>query len=134
MPFRIGFMGKICENSKMPDGVCQITLFTAVTYLRKQLTAEFGKGFSVQGLCNMRQFYCTFPNCSTLWSDLSWSHYRLLMCVTDEQARSFYTEECVKCAWSVRQLEPQINMMYYQRTNKSNRVSGFFPIPCHSIS
>ena len=37
-------MGKICENSKMPDGVCQITLFTAVTYLRKQLTAEYQDG------------------------------------------------------------------------------------------
>ena len=30
-------------------------------YLSEQLTAEFGKGFSVQGLRNMRQFYCTFP-------------------------------------------------------------------------
>ena len=48
-------------------------------YLSEQLTAEFGKGFSVQGLRNMRQFYCTFPIRSTLWSELSWSHYRLLM-------------------------------------------------------
>lgn len=84
-------------------------------YLSEQLTAEFGKGFSVQGLRNMRQFYCTFPNRSTLWSDLSWSHYRLLMRVPDEQARTFYMEECVKSAWSVRQLERQINTMYYQR-------------------
>jgi predicted nuclease of restriction endonuclease-like (RecB) superfamily len=84
-------------------------------YLSEQLTAEFGKGFSVQGLRNMRQFYCTFPNRSTLWSELSWSHYRLLMRVPDEQARTFYMEECVKSAWSVRQLERQINTMYYQR-------------------
>lgn len=40
-------------------------------YLSAQLTAEFGKGFSVQGLRNMRQFYCTFPIRSTLWSELS---------------------------------------------------------------
>ena len=39
-------------------------------YLCEQLTAEFGKGFSVQGLRNMRQFYCTFPIRSTLWSEL----------------------------------------------------------------
>ena len=84
-------------------------------YLSEQLTAEFGKGFSVQGLRNMRQFYCTFPIRSTLWSELSWSHYRLLMRVPDEQARTFYAEECVKSAWSVRQLERQINTMYYQR-------------------
>ena len=84
-------------------------------YLSAQLSAEFGKGFSVQGLRNMRQFYCTFPIRSTLWSELSWSHYRLLMRVQDEQARTFYAEECAKSAWSVRQLERQINTLYYQR-------------------
>ena len=84
-------------------------------YLSAKLTAEFGKGFSVQGLRNMRQFYCTFPIRSTLWSELSWSHYRLLMRISDEKARAFYAEECAKSAWSVRQLERQINTMYYRR-------------------
>ncbi len=84
-------------------------------YLSEQLAAEFGKGFSVQGLRNMRQFYCTFPIRSTLWSELSWSHYKVLMRIADETERAFYTEECVKSAWSVRQLERQIHTMYYQR-------------------
>ena len=84
-------------------------------YLSEKLTAEFGKGYSVQGLRNMRQFYCTFPNRSTLWSELSWSHYRVLMRISDKSARDFYTEECAKSMWSVRQLERQIHTMYYQR-------------------
>ena len=84
-------------------------------FLSQQLTAEFGKGFSVQGLRNMRQFYCTFPIRSTLWSELSWSHYKVLMRISDEKERAFYTEECAKSAWSVRQLERQIHTMYYQR-------------------
>ena len=84
-------------------------------YLSHHLSAEFGKGFSVQNLRNMRQFYCCFPNRYTLCSDLSWSHYRLLMRVSDGQARTFYAEECAKAAWSVRQLERQIHTMYYQR-------------------
>ena len=63
----------------------------------------------------MRQFYLTFPNRYTLCSELSWSHYRLLMRVSDETARSFYAEECAKAAWSVRQQERQIHTMYYQR-------------------
>lgn len=84
-------------------------------YLSTQLTAEFGKGFSVQNLRNMRQFYCMFPIRYTLCSELSWSHYRLLMRIQDEKARSFYVEECAKSAWSVRQLERQIHTMYYQR-------------------
>ena len=37
------------------------------------------------------------------------------MRIPDEKIRAFYLEECVKSAWSVRQLERQINTMYYQR-------------------
>jgi len=84
-------------------------------YISERLTAEFGKGYSVQGLRNMRQLYLTFQNHSTLWSELSWSHYRLLMRVPDEKARAFYAEEAVKSGWSVRQLERQIDTMFYQR-------------------
>ena len=83
-------------------------------YLSQHLCAEFGKGFSVPNLRNMRQFYCCFPNRYTLCSDLSWSHYRLLMRVSDEQARSFYAQECAKAAWSVRQLERQIHTSKYK--------------------
>ena len=74
--------------------------------------AEYGKGFDKSNLRKMRQFYCTFPIRDTLCPELSWSHYRVLMRINDEQARRFYMEECAKAAWSVRQLERQINTMY----------------------
>ena len=48
-------------------------------FLSERLTVEFGKGFTVANLRNMRQFFRTFPNRYTLRSELSWSHYRLLM-------------------------------------------------------
>ena len=69
-------------------------------------------------LCNslyMRQFYLTFPIMNALRSQLSWTHYRLLMKIEDEAARQFYINECVDCSWSTRQLERQINSFYYQR-------------------
>ena len=84
-------------------------------YLSDNLTAVFGSGYTVRNLRAMRQFYCCFPIRHTLCAELSWSHYRLLMRVQDEKARAFYTEECAKSAWSVRQLERQIHTMYYQR-------------------
>lgn len=84
-------------------------------YISERLTAEFGKGFSIQGLRNMRQLYLAYPKRSTLRSELSWSHYRLLMRVEDINAREFYTEESVKAGWSVRQLQRQINTMFYHR-------------------
>lgn len=86
-----------------------------INYISERLTAEFGRGYSVQGLRNMRQFYMAFPNRSTLRSELSWSHYRLPMRVKDENARTFYMEESVKAGWSVRQLQRQINTMFYHR-------------------
>ena len=84
-------------------------------YISKKLTAEFGKGFSIRNLRNMRQFYLTFPDLQSLHPELSWSHYLLLMNVEDAKIRAFYLDEAVKSGWSVRQLERQINTMFYQR-------------------
>ena len=54
--------------------------------LSEQLTAEFGKGFDKSNLRKMQQFYCTFPILDTLCPELSWSHYRVLMRINEEQA------------------------------------------------
>ena len=91
-----------------------------ISGLSKQLTKEFGKGFTAANLRNMRQFYLTFPNCYALRSELSWTHYRYLMRVENETARAFYTEECAKANWSTRQLERQINSFFYERLLSSS--------------
>ena len=57
-------------------------------FLSRQLTSEFGKGFCVANLKNMRQFYCMFPIRYTLCSEWGWSHYRLLMWIADEKERA----------------------------------------------
>jgi len=84
-------------------------------YLSEQLTQEFGKGFTETNLRYMRQFYLAFPIHHTLCDELSWSHYRLLMRIDDENRRAFYLKECANSNWSVRQLERQINSFYYER-------------------
>lgn len=68
----------------------------------------------------MRQFYLTFPNRHALRDELSWTHYRLLMRVENEKARNFYLEEAVKAQWSTRQLELQINTLFYERLLSSH--------------
>ena len=93
-------------------------------YLAENLTADFGKGFDESSLRRMRQFYRTFPIRATLWHELSWSHYRLLIRIEDDTRREFYGRECVDAGWSVRQLERQINSFFYERllaTQKSGR-------------
>lgn len=83
--------------------------------LAKKLTGEFGKGFDQSNLRRMRQFYMTFSNSATLWHKLSWSHYKLLIRVENENARNYYARESAEQNWSVRALERQINSFYYER-------------------
>lgn len=89
--------------------------------IASQLTADFGKGFTYSNLKNMRQFYMTFPNGHTLCSQLSWSHYRLLMRVDNARAREYYTREAAEGKWSVRQLERQIYTQHYERLLSTHR-------------
>ena len=89
--------------------------------LSKQMTQDFGKGFTVTNLKYMRQFYLTFPNGHALRDELSWTHYRLLMKVENDNARDFYMEEAIKSQWSTRQLERQINSFFYERLLSSKK-------------
>ena len=83
--------------------------------LSKQMTKDFGKGFTVTNLKYMRQFYLTFQNGHALRGELSWTHYRSLMRVENEKGRNFYLEEAIKSNWSTRQLDRQINSFFYER-------------------
>jgi predicted nuclease of restriction endonuclease-like (RecB) superfamily len=97
-----------------------------IAYLADRLTSEFGKGFDESSLRRMRQFYQVFPIRATLWHELSWSHYRLLMKIDNAERRGFYLNECAESNWSVRQLERQITSFYYERllaTQKGGKES-----------
>ena len=80
-----------------------------------KLQKEFGSGFSVRNLQQMKKFYSLFPNTNALRSQLTWTHYRLLLRIEDDNARNWYMEECIRSAWSSRQLERQISTLYYER-------------------
>ena len=62
-------------------------------YISEKLSDEFGSGFSVRNLQQMRKFYLSFPNANALRSQLSWTHYRLLLRVDDEKARDFHSRK-----------------------------------------
>ena len=80
-----------------------------IKYLSEQLQPEFGSGFSVRQINLYRQFYRTFENVHTLYAQLSWSQYKLLLTVENQDKREFYIAESVKNNWTVRQLERQMN-------------------------
>ena len=83
--------------------------------LSERLMKEYGSGFTVTNLKIMRQFYLFYPKGHALRDQLSWTHWRALLTVQNEIARNYYLQECVAANWSTRQLERQINTMYYER-------------------
>ncbi len=83
--------------------------------LAERLTAEFGKGFDERNLWYMCAFYRTFPILNALRSELSWTHYRLLLGVEDVGAREWYMNEAAGQNWGTRALQRQIGTLYYER-------------------
>jgi len=86
--------------------------------LSKRLSQEFGSGFAVANLKNFRQFYLIFPDEGkgySVRSFLTWTHYRLIMRVSNASAREYYIREAAEQNWSTRQLERNIRTLYYER-------------------
>lgn len=88
--------------------------------LAKKLEPEYGSGFSVRQLEMCRQFYRIYPIANTLYSQLNWSQYKLLISIPDEYKREYYQLEAVNNAWTKRELERQINSQLYERLLLSN--------------
>ena len=83
--------------------------------LSKELTKEFGKGFSVSNIQFMRRFYQTYQIQQTVSVKLSWSHYCELPSISDSDKRCFYEKEAVNSNWSVRELKRQIESSLFER-------------------
>ena len=86
--------------------------------LSKELTEEFGKGYSYRTLREIRQFYLMFSDFEkwrTVSAKLTWSHFQKVLKVSDEKARIFYLTEAAENMWSVRTLDRNISTLYYNR-------------------
>ena len=83
--------------------------------LSKDLTRRFGRGFTERNLWAIRQFYLTYPILHAVRAELTWTHYRLLLGIKDAKARSFYEIEAVNSSWSTRELDRQINSLFFER-------------------
>ncbi len=116
------------QNGKERAGYGKYLLKELSDYLSKQ----FGKGFSVTNLKQMRQFYLTYRNdqIGQKVSDqfnhlptvdngrkffLSWSHYLKLMRIDNIDERHFYEIESAKNDWSLTELKRQYDSSLYER-------------------
>lgn len=91
--------------------------------LSQELGEIYGKGFTKTNLYSFYSFYKKFPEIFHSLSGksypiLSWTHYRVLLQVTDESARNWYANEAAEQTWSVRTLQRNISSQYYYRMLK----------------
>jgi len=95
-----------------------------VATLARQLTVEFGNGWSEKQLRHCIRFSEVFPKeqiVSTLSRQLSWSHIQSFIYIDDSLKREFYIEICKLEKWSVRTLRERIQSMLYERTAISKK-------------
>jgi len=87
--------------------------------LSKQLTVDYGRGFSAKNLRHMLRFAEAFPDeekVSALRRQLSWTHIKALIYLDDPLKRDFYTELCRLEGWSSRQLQERIQSLLFERS------------------
>lgn len=94
--------------------------------LSKRLSHEFGKGFSVTNLKQMRSFYLIYSKGQTVSDEfrLSWSHYLKLMRIDNSDERRFYEIEAINNNWSLRELQRQYDAALFERLALSKDKNG----------
>jgi predicted nuclease of restriction endonuclease-like (RecB) superfamily len=89
---------------------------------------QFGTGFSIRQLERNRQFYRTFPIATALRTQFSWTHYKTLISIDNQDKREFYIAEASKNNWNARQLERQVNSQLFERLLLSNDVQNVLAV------
>jgi len=86
-----------------------------LTQLSRDLKTAYGKGFSRRNVLDMRRFYVSYPKWQMVSAKLGWSHYTELLAISDDLARSFYEQQCIRDRWSVRELKRQKDSALFER-------------------
>ncbi len=96
--------------------------------LSEELEPQFGTGFSYRQLNRYRQFYRQFPIVSALRTQFSWTHYKTLLSIDNQDKKDFYIAEAEKNNWTARQLERQVNSQLFERLLLSNDVQSVLAV------
>ena len=88
----------------------------------KRLTEELGKKYNETNLKRMRQFYIKIEKGATLWHQLSWSHYKLLITLKNIDEINYYSKLSVENLYSVRKLEIKIKSNEYERLPEKTKI------------
>jgi len=131
MVFAYYEIGKIIIEEEQEGKERAVYAKKTIEDLSKKLIKEYGRGFSVRNLEQMRQFYLAYSKPQTPSAELgitvfklSWSHYLILMRIKKEAERKFYEIESSSNNWSVRELKRQFDTSLYERLVLSRDKDG----------
>jgi predicted nuclease of restriction endonuclease-like (RecB) superfamily len=92
--------------------------------LSRDLRRLYGNGFGRRNILDMRRFYLAYPIWQAVPAKLSWTHFVVLIGISNELSRKFYEKHSIDENWSYRELEKQIDSSLFERSilsrNKKN--------------
>ncbi len=94
-----------------------------VATLSTQLEERYGRNFELGNLRRMLQFAEQFPDLSivaTLSRQLSWSHFRELIPIKNQEAKLYYAQASATQSLGVRELRKQISTKTFERSSIAN--------------
>jgi DUF1016 N-terminal domain len=94
-----------------------------VATLSTQLEERYGRNFELGNLRRMLQFAEQFPDLSivaTLSRQLSWSHFRELIPIKNQEAKLYYAQASATQKLGVRELRKQISTKTFERSSIAN--------------
>lgn len=103
-----------------------------IASLAKELTREFGIGYSYRSLNEYRRFYLCYRDFGIVHAcvhNLTWTHLRIIMRETSPEGRLWYMKEASEQMWSTRTLDRNVSTQYYGRMLASQRESLTLPKP-----
>ena len=88
----------------------------------ERLTKELGKKYSITSLKYMRQFY-KFSKSHSMSDQLTYTHYKTLLSLRDNNKINYYIQISIKANLSVRKLKERIKNKEYERLPEETKIN-----------
>ena len=101
------------ERAKYGDGL--------IKKISERLTKELGKGYSSRSLKLMKKFYLFQKGQPVVAQLISWSHYTILLSLSNNNEIKYYINQITTYHWSKRTLQEKIKSKEYQRLDNKTK-------------
>ena len=87
----------------------------------KKLSEKYGKGYNARSLERMRKLYAFYPISASLRPELTWTHYRTVLTIKNENERNYYINLVILNNLSVRELQREIKNKSFDRLSYADK-------------